>query len=147
MPDGILARMMDAALPFVAGRKLVVVEDAVAEAFAPWVDEESAQHAAIVSATSPDDLRRKLDGAELPAGAFVIVVQPSTLDPVVPAAWKIVDVQYTFPDSEGATEQTAQPTLPPDERWPLSRAAGRVWLDTAKPEKDLACLVIAQVGG
>jgi hypothetical protein len=147
MLEGILARMMDAVLPFVAGRKLVVVEEVIADAFAAWTDESAEQCAAVISAATPDDLRIKLSGVDLPAGTIVAVVQAASTEPVVPPAWKIVDVQYTFPDTDGIAEQRAEPSLPADERWPASRNAGGVWLDVEKPDKHLACLVIAQVGG
>ncbi len=147
MLEGVLARMMDAALPFVAGRKLVVVEEVVADVFAAWADESAERCAAVVSAATPDDLRLKLDGVDLPRGTIVVIVQAASTEPVVPPAWKIIDVQYTFPDTDGIANPRAEPTLPPDERWPASRNAGNVWLDVEKPDKHLACLVIAQVGG
>jgi hypothetical protein len=147
MLEGILARVADAALPFVAGRRLLAVEETLADDLSAWADEQGTECVAVIGAGSSVDLAHKLSGVTLPPGTIVIVLQPATAEPVVLPGWSVVDTQYTFPDAEGIAEPRAVPTLPPDERWTAGRNAGGVWLDCDKPEKFLACITIARVGG
>jgi hypothetical protein len=142
MDDPVLARLLDAALPFVAGRKFItsgLPAEAIA-ALAPWSD-AAGTPCTLVLAQSSERIQKALEDA---AGVVVLLL-PGLRAPELPGL-EVIDVQYAFEDETGVADARANATLEPDAAWPFGRVAGTVYLDNERPEKPLGCMVVAKVG-
>lgn len=136
MTEAVLARMLDATLPFVAGRALrcVGLDDAAAAALGKFADSACAERVVVAQGAAPDVGKGELLALLLPG---------ATEAPKLPGL-EVLETQYAFTVPYGLADDTAPPTLPQDHDWPYSRLAAGVWLDVAKPDQPLGVLVIAQ---
>lgn len=143
MDDPIMARLMDAALPFVCGRRLIThgLTDEFAEWFEAWTDGASEQVCTLILARSSERIQAGLENA---GGCVVLMLPGLTRAPQLPGL-NVIDVQYAFEDETGVADARATPSLPTDPDWPMAEVAGPVWLDTERPERPLGCIVIAEV--
>jgi hypothetical protein len=142
MDDPVLARLLDAALPFVAGRRLQAINlpaEATA-ALTAWADNAGAPCTVVVAQSS-----ERIQNAIEQAGGLLVLLLPGLRAPELPGL-DVIDVQYAFEDETGVADARADATLPQDPAWLFSREAGSVYLDTEKPAKPLGCVVIAKVG-
>lgn len=141
MDDPVLARLIDAALPFVAGRNLNMVNlpAEVANALAPWIDAAGAP-CTLVLAQSSERIQKALEAAN----GMVLLLLPGLRPPDLPGL-DVIDVQYAFEDETGVADARSAATLEQDAGWPFGRLAGTVHLDNERPAKPLGCIVIARV--
>lgn len=142
MDDPVLARLLDAALPFVAGRRVrsINLPDEAESAFAAWGDTGGAP-CTVVLAQSSERIQKAIEDS---AGLLVLLL-PGLRAPELPGL-EVIDVQYAFEDETGIADARAQATLADDPAWPMPRIAGSVFLDIEKPTRPLGCIVIAKVG-
>jgi hypothetical protein len=141
MDDPVLARLLDAALPFVAGRKFNTIglpAEAVT-ALAPWSNQEGAP-CTLVLAQSSERIQNALEAAV----GTVVLLLPGLRAPELPGL-EVIDVQYAFEDETGVADARANATLEMDPAWPFGRIAGTVYLDNERPNKPLGCMVVARV--
>ena len=134
MPDAVLSRMLDAALPYVCGRRLRVwgLDEPEENWLRRWADEASTQ-----------DVTVSLDGV-VTEGELILLLFPDTDEPPELTTLQVVEVQYVFEVPHDLASDTAAPTLSSDENWPYARQACGVWLDVEKPKRPLGCFVIAR---
>lgn len=142
MDDPVLARLLDAALPFVAGRRLhfINLPAEATVALQPWADSAGAP-CTVVIAQSSERIQHAIEQAE----GLLVLLLPGLRAPELPGL-EIIDVQHAFEDETGVADARADATLPLDAGWPFARAAGSVYLDAERPAKPLGCIVIARVG-
>ncbi|MBZ0135246.1 MAG: hypothetical protein K8I27_02595 [Planctomycetes bacterium] len=133
MTDPVLARMFDAALPYVTGRRLVAhgLDEAALGALRRWTEDAGDE---VVLSVGKTDV----------TGALVILLLPG-MDkaPELPGL-QVVETQYAFRMPDGLADDTAPPTLGADDDWPFSRLGAGVWLDVQRPKQVLGCFVIAR---
>lgn len=136
MTEAVVARMLDAALPFVAGRALRChgLDDAAAGALARFADGNSGDRVVVARGQAP-----ALETGEL----LVLLLPGATQAPALSGA-KLLETRFAFTVPYGLADDTAPPTLPPDPDWPYSRQAAGVWLDITKPEQPLGVMIVAQ---
>lgn len=136
MDSAVRARLIDAALPYVAGRRLRThgLTEAEAAALTAHADAGSGHGTLVAMGEAPGAA-----GDDLLLMLFLGAKSPPPL-----AGLGIIEVQYAFRIPYGLADDTAEPTLGPDANWPYSRLGAGVWLDTAEPHEPLGCLVIAQ---
>jgi hypothetical protein len=141
MDDPVLARMLDAALPFVAGRKFntIGLPAEASAALAPWNDAAGAP-CTLVLAQSSERIQKALEAAV----GTVVLLLPGLRAPELPGL-DVIDVQYAFEDETGVADARANATLEMDPAWPFGRIAGTVYLDNERPNKPLGCIVVARV--
>jgi hypothetical protein len=141
MDDPVLARLLDAALPFVAGRRInaIGLPAEAAAALTPWNDPKGAP-CTLVLAQSSERIQKALEAA---AGITVLLL-PGLRAPELPGL-SVIDVQYAFEDETGVADERAPATLGNELGWPFGRVAGTVHLDVERPGKPLGCIVIARV--
>jgi hypothetical protein len=142
MDDPLLARLLDAALPFIAGRKLATINlppEATA-ALQPWADAAGAP-CCVALAQSSERIQHAIEQAQ----GLLVLLLPGLRAPELPGL-EIIDLQHAFEDESGIADARADATLPADPAWPYARAAGSVYLDAERPAKPLGCIVIARVG-
>jgi hypothetical protein len=142
MDDPVLARLLDAALPFVAGRRLHTINlpPEASAALEPW-GEAAGAPCTVVIAQSSERIQHAIEQAD----GLLVLLLPGLRAPELPGL-DVIDVQYAFEDETGVADARADATLPNDPAWPFSREAGSVFLDVEKPAKPLGCIVIARVG-
>ncbi len=143
MDDPIMARLLDAALPFVAGRRLSTI-GLVGElegVLDDWKDDQSNEHCLVVVASSSERIQRAVEDA----GGTVVLLMPGLPRPPQLPGVNVIDVQYAFEDVEGIADARVSPTLNADSDWPMSQSAGAVYLDPQHPPNPLGCMVVAQV--
>lgn len=142
MDDPILARLMDAALPFVCGRKLRTygLIDEFARCFEPFKDDAGAETCTLILAKSSERIQKGLEQA---SGVVVMLLPGFTRAPQLDGL-KVVDLQYAFEDETGVADARAASDVPDDPDWAMSEVAGPVWLDTQRPDRPLGCIVIAE---
>jgi hypothetical protein len=141
MDDPVLARLLDAALPFVAGRRMHAI-NLPAEALSalrPWGNEQGAE-CTIVLAQSSERIQHAIEQAD----GLLVLLLPGLRAPELPGL-EIIDVQHAFEDETGVADARANATLPPDVNWTCPKVSGSVYLDNERPAKPLGCIVIAKV--
>jgi hypothetical protein len=126
--------MLDAALPYVCGRKLRVwgLDEAEEQGLRRWANDASAQSVTV-----------SRDGV-VTEGELILLLFPDTHEPPALTTLDVIETQYVFEVPDNLAADTAQPTLPADEDWPYARQARGLWLDVEKPKQPMGCFVIAR---
>jgi len=126
--------MLDAALPYVCGRKLRVwgLDDAEEQALRRWANDASAQSVTV-----------SRDGV-VTEGELILLLFPDTHEPPELTTLDVIETQYVFEVPDNLAADTAPPALAQDAGWPYARQAAGLWLDVEKPKQPLGCFVIAR---
>ena len=134
MDAAVRARMIDASLPYVAGRRLHTygLSEDEARSLAAHADVGAEARTLVALGDVP----------QLEMGVLVLLLLPGVIAPPELAGVDIIEVQYAFRMPYGLADDTAPPTLGPDAEWPYSRLGAGVWLDTAIPNEPIGSLVI-----
>lgn len=133
MAGDVRSRMLDAALPYVCGRRLQAygLDEPALAALQAWAD-DSASRSVTVSLGRVD-----VDGD------LVLLLLPGVTEVPELGALKAIEVQYAFEVPGKLAADTAAPTLPADQAWVYARQAAGIWLDVEKPKQPLGCFVVA----
>lgn len=133
MAEPVLARLLDATLPYVCGRRLVAhgLDDADLAVMSTWSDAASSQTVTVSVGVAQ---KAKL----------LLLLLPGVSEPPALAGMEVIETRYAFTVPGGLADDTAAPTLNPDPNWPYSRQAAGIWLDAVKPKQTLGCLLIAR---
>lgn len=136
MSEAVYARMLDAALPFVAGRSLRCegLDDAAAGALAAFADASASERVVVARGHAP----------ALAAGELLVLLLPGATSAPSLAGASLLETRFAFTVPYGLADDTAPPTLPPDPQWPYSRQAAGVWLDITEPEEPLGVMIVAR---
>lgn len=136
--DHVIALMLDAALPYVSGRRLHCFGlDAKAVAvLARWADAGAAR--SVLLSMGPH--------ADLPTADLHLVLQAGEAAAPEPPGMERIEVLYAFELPDGLAADTAPATLKGDADWPYACLRAGLWLDAQKPKHTLGTMTMFRRG-
>ncbi|MCC7509410.1 MAG: hypothetical protein IT464_08545 [Planctomycetes bacterium] len=131
--SAIIARMLDAALPWVSGRRLESrgLPAEAAGALERWSNPDSDATVIVALGAVPQERHDLL-----------VLMLPGVTEAPAVSGMERIDIQYAFMLRDGVADDTGPATLGADPQWPYARAAAGVWLDERMPAEVLGTLVI-----
>ncbi|MBK8207352.1 MAG: hypothetical protein IPK87_11280 [Planctomycetes bacterium] len=136
--NAVIARMLDAALPWVSGRRLETrgLSTEATLALQRWSNPGADDTAIVALGSVPDE---KSD--------VLVLLLPGVTEAPVISGMERIEVQYAYTLRDGVADDTGPATLGADHHWPYAHAAAGVWLDERRPAEVLGMFAVYRRDG